>query len=460
MQDYARKRKAAAGSILSIDLDPRCTERLQERLASALREILVNNRQFLDYDTSAKLRPLNDVLPKSGAVKKTLDGIFGDDDRLQLYVEDWISRRLKEMPYQSDIRADPLFSISGFSDEKEVASQIVADFCRLPYRYSVWLPMGPKPTIETLADPVSDTNPARIHRIDDTFRAKYPPHPTQEPPKGGMLMGLLGATPDQQYPEVGLCVQVDVEGFIDRWGTSFTAASAIERIRAMLGLGLANLVFKLGPNQSSFFTGFTRGIHRNIFVHRSTDDGSVRYDAAFQIDRNFSEVVDSLAEHDPRDVSLDPKTFVRYAEISLDQIRSVFRFGPRADRTMRAARWLFDSYLGSNDLLSFVQAMVAIEIILGDKEASDLVGLTELLANRCAYLLGGTHAERDQILEQMRSIYRVRSQIVHQGKSRLNSEEWQMLHQLRLLCRQLLLKEMELLIEPQRRIAKLLAGNN
>jgi hypothetical protein len=38
-------------------------------------------------------------------------------------------------------------------------------------------------------------------------------------------------------------------------------------------------------------------------------------------------------------------------------------------------------------MLQFVQATVAVEILLGDKTSSDLIGLGELLANRIAYSL-------------------------------------------------------------------------
>jgi hypothetical protein len=56
------------------------------------------------------------------------------------------------------------------------------------------------------------------------------------------------------------------------------------------------------------------------------------------------------------------------------------------------------------------------EILLGDKAASDLMGLGELLRNRCAYLISRNHAEREEILQDFKEIYAVRSHIVHAGK--------------------------------------------
>jgi hypothetical protein len=63
--------------------------------------------------------------------------------------------------------------------------------------------------------------------------------------------------------------------------------------------------------------------------------------------------------------------------------------------------------------------VVAMEILLGDKAVSDLMGLGELLRNRCAYLIGDSQTQREEILDEFKKIYEVRCQIVHRGKSRL-----------------------------------------
>lgn len=145
-----------------------------------------------------------------------------------------------------------------------------------------------------------------------------------------------------------------------------------------------------------------------------------------------------------------------YVKWCLEQIGMVFKAGAKGDRIRRAGRWLWDSYQGSNELLSFVQAMVAIEILLGDKEVSDLTGVTELLSNRCAYLLGSSQTERQEILETFRTIYRVRSQIVHSGKSRLSGKEQHLFFELRGLCRRVIKREMELLLEPHNKVVRAL----
>jgi hypothetical protein len=114
----------------------------------------------------------------------------------------------------------------------------------------------------------------------------------------------------------------------------------------------------------------------------------------------------------------------------------------------RCAQWHFDSLCGTNPLLQFVQATVAIEILLGDKATSDLVGLGELLANRCAYSLARNPQERYDLLKEFRQIYDTRSAIVHRGKSDLSDEETTQLWRLRYLDARLIFNELKLMRRP------------
>ncbi|GLS35375.1 hypothetical protein GCM10010869_09630 [Mesorhizobium tianshanense] len=172
-------------------------------------------------------------------------------------------------------------------------------------------------------------------------------------------------------------------------------------------------------------------------------------DTAFEIDPEFSDFVERVEIVGANDKTSE-MNWRAFTNWSLERIGAIFGAGTRSIRIRRAGRWLFDSYAGSNQLLAFVQAMVALEILLGDKEASDLTGLTELLSNRCAYLLGETQSERHEILQKFRAIYHVRSQIVHSGKSRLTDKEQVLFFELRGLCRKVLAKEMQLLLTPPR----------
>ncbi len=134
---------------------------------------------------------------------------------------------------------------------------------------------------------------------------------------------------------------------------------------------------------------------------------------------------------------------------ALERIGSVFR-SANGKSLRLSARWLFDSHCGRDELLSYVQATVAIEILLGDEDADPDVGLTTLMANRCAYLVATTAKARAHILRAFRDIYKVRSKIVHRGKSRLNSKEVMLFNYLTALVRSVIDKEQRLLERGER----------
>jgi hypothetical protein len=80
-----------------------------------------------------------------------------------------------------------------------------------------------------------------------------------------------------------------------------------------------------------------------------------------------------------------------------------------------ALEWSFDSRENDNQTLSFIQACIGLEALLGeatDKEEP----LTATLADRCAYLLGQNHGDRTRIRGRFKEMYRVRSKLVH-GRS-------------------------------------------
>lgn len=443
---------------MTIPLHQNCLERLSDLTETALAALRVNNRQYLDYSSARGFNALDAALPGSGATKQILEQIFGDDECLPEFSTDWISRRLKEtQSYEHTASRELLSSLPEFGELRGVAQKLLGDFCALPIHYTLTVPL-PDALTKTLGpfaisvNEGESSNP-RLCKIDENFRAKYDDGNADKVPNpfsSGLLAALGGR--NLQLPESGICLQLDVVGFIDQYGTSFTAENAMEQFRSFFGLGLAIFLFNIGAPKA--FSGFGLA-HRQIHVHR-LDGEKIRFDTVFEADQDLSALINRVELLESEGLSEENRR--RYVVWCLQQIDRVFNAGEKGERIRRAARWLFDSYQGSNRLLSFVQAMVALEILLGDKEASDLVGLTELLSNRCAYLLGPSQHERQEILDTFRAIYRVRSQIVHSGKGRLSAGEQKLFYELRSLCRRVLAKEIELLLStPQARIAKVLA---
>jgi hypothetical protein len=227
-------------------------------------------------------------------------------------------------------------------------------------------------------------------------------------------------------------MQITSNGFIGPYGGSTPAWRAESILRAFCGLGIALRLFKVqhkyslfGPKPSSYF-----------IVHRQLSDQSWRFEGKLNLSDERSRALDSL-EKNP-----DAERWANY--ILSQQMRAVFSNG-KGDQIVLASEWFFDSYTGPDELLSYVQAMVVLEILLGDKAASDEIGLGRLLSNRCAYLIGKTQEERAAVFRDFDQIYRVRSEIVHRGKSRLTRDERVLFYKLQWFCHRVIQKEIELL---------------
>lgn len=94
-----------------------------------------------------------------------------------------------------------------------------------------------------------------------------------------------------------------------------------------------------------------------------------------------------------------------------------------AAKLTTAAIWLLRAHLGTRPMDTILDSTIAMEVLLGDRDTSDRIGLSKLMANRCAYALGRTAAERREITEFFSRFYRVRSEIVHSGRFRVTPED-------------------------------------
>lgn len=97
-----------------------------------------------------------------------------------------------------------------------------------------------------------------------------------------------------------------------------------------------------------------------------------------------------------------------------------------------AMEWAFDSRMNtSDDTLSFVQLTVALEAVLGIDlvgDESKKGGVTERLADRCAYLIGNTFDERKKIRAEFVVFYDIRSTLIHGRSKRLKTNDSKHFH--------------------------------
>jgi hypothetical protein len=410
-------------------------------LKQALRSITVSNGLYVDFDSMDHLFALDQRLPKQGQVRDDVNSIFGDDDPLYGFFRDRITRMLQatEKFRQGDEKR-ALIDFTAFADIDTVAAEMLEDFVALPRSYCITVPLPTNVAEMFLGQGMRmDFGASNSFRpIDDELRNALPlpkSNPGEISPFGA-IFGLLSTGPT--WPDKGMALQLNTNGFVDFYGVSKTVNEASDQLRAIFGVGLA--IGLLAHSKTATPIGFMGARrHMHAHVHRRQADEYV-FDTSVELDADLSE---SIAN-----ITMSPTAKREAKKFVFNMWERSFEDGKHPDRIRRSARWLFDSYVSENELLSFVQAMVSLEILLGEKQSSqNELRLTELLRNRCAYLIGASSLHREKILNEFEAIYNVRSRIVHGGHSRLTKRDRELFWRLRTMCGQAISREIWLLDE-------------
>jgi len=233
------------------------------------------------------------------------------------------------------------------------------------------------------------------------------------------------------YEPASLFLQVTTEGFIGQYGGSSPVVRAERTVRAFFGLGIALRLFRYEHKLPSVLKSY-------FYVHRRNPDGSWSPDNRLEVEDTTDRGLSSLKMHDLQGRLENDEQKQGWATFVLNNMAAIFSSEKMAEQIILASQWFFDSHATRDGLLAFVQAMVVLEIILGDKKVSDEIGLGALMRNRCAYLIGTSNSERSELLELFSKIYHVRSQIVHSEKHRLTLDERSLFSRLRWMCRRII----------------------
>ncbi len=201
----------------------------------------------------------------------------------------------------------------------------------------------------------------------------------------------------------------------------------------------------LTAKEEQIFFPFDVPAKSHLIVHRQFGDAWQIW-ATFELPSDLSGTLSRL-DMDNLDGQIKDDHVAGWIKGRLPIVSIAFQKPDKAERVLLAGQWLLDSYIGKNELLSFVQTTVAMEILLGEEAKSDVIGIGELLRNRCAYLIGTTRSQREEILNDFGKIYDVRSKIVHRGKSKLNYEEKTLFQRLRWMCSRVISEELRLISE-------------
>lgn len=439
---------------MSLGLHPKCIKQLEESLAEILRHLKVTNGIHPDISSIIPLIE-NEVLPKTGKFYEQLQKYIGEFPLFN-FVYKTLSRELAEIgTFSPELNEKPLSEFTNYTNINDVAVRLVEEFESLPWSYivSFELPDSIGRQLRLVAIPYSLTSSLKIIAPDDTYNSLYPLQqenkelnnlrPGNEEHMKRFTEELLRAQrgiPIHWNTETSY-IQIDVEGFIGNYGKTAPLERALETLKSFVGLSLATRLMKVNDNQAT--QSFSWPPKSHLIIHRKIDHKWEVY-TTHELPSDLTGTLHGL-EIESIDGKLESDLVSGFIQNKLQKIATAFSNPDKAEHVLLAAQWLLDSYVGTNELLSFVQTMIAMEIILGEESKPDVVGIGELLRNRCAYLIGESHSQRKMILTDFDKIYNVRSKIVHRGKSRLSSKERILFQELQWMCRRVISEELELI---------------
>lgn len=407
---------------MPIKLRPETVEEIRPIIIDFLNSSIVNHGKILDFGPAFKiLYNAEELLPKDGPKRQAILDYIGETSILD-FMSNSVGLMIEGEKYSEDANPTPLLSVLKCDNVESMADKLLDSFQSLPWTYSATIPLPVAMTDFALKlDPIRDVSP-RFRFIHDKAEIERASPPTGFFARQGGLFGLLGM-PEQPRA----CLQFQVDGYVARYGGTETVEEAKRLLRSFLGLALALELFRVG---SAPFGSMGR---QQIHFRRTAVE---------------TEDVSAHSLSDP-ETALLHKLSYKDSEIEekIAAMSAIFSDTTKHQSLLRACQWMFSSHVGDDPLTSFVQATVVLEIVLGDKASSNEIGLGTLLANRCAYMIGRTISERAAILKEFKSIYGVRSQIVHSGKHRLTSTEMYYLYRLRWLGRRVIRGEVALAME-------------
>lgn len=350
-----------------------------------------------------------------------------------------LTERLQQnRKYDSEVDKVLLTTFNEFSETTSLTEDLIQDFESLPQDYKCFVALPLFNLKEAAGEQQHEFSDAlSLIFTDEQHNLKFPAPSFSPTTKKFSLFAFGRRDQDHKLDWVDYFpyLEVTVSGFIGIWEETSPLKKVSLLIRSFCGLALALRLFEL-----SFPTWPSEAY---MAVYAKLKDGWTAKKTR-TLSTELVQGIDRLRLHTR---FADDMVSKRELQIVFAELRRVFQKEQENQDLLLAARWYFDSFCGDSELLAFIKATICLEILLGDKKLTDIVGLGKLMSNRCAYLISTSQRERDEVLNDFDKIYATRSRIVHSGKDRLTNTERDDLSNLRWLCSRVLRKEIKLRME-------------
>lgn len=411
------------------EIHEKCKERLISKLAEGLNS--VNGIDYrLDWFAYMNIGTLKLEEILDSKLREELQ-TYIREDALTLYVYDTLINEIIENPIFKDYNEKKeLYKISEVEDTSVLATKIINSIDNLPLKLDFIFNLGNQFT-EYITKGLQLSKEVWIINdlswLDDTFSLTHPIEKRNE--LIAKSNNSLSIPLNPRWEDGNLYLLINSNGFASNTVKTNNSFYVENLLKSFLGLMISNEILIFSYRQERIFGSQYYVFKDNVIFSK------------VRLNEDFSRGLDKLALNKGLAGTINLEKFNGTLALSA----KLFQDNEECEKLKNACCWLFDSYCGENELLSFVQATITLEILLGDKSESDKVGLGSLLKNRCAYLLGKTSEERNIILSEFEEIYDIRSKIVHRGHPKLTNYERGLLHKVRNLAKRVIIKELELL---------------
>lgn len=320
---------------------------------------------------------------------------------------------LTQIEYKKEY-SGKLSNMLGKDEIIKATNEIFTHYENIPNEYIITFPM-PQAYYMPIANEIKLNNNCK-------FTVEEPCQPRME----GILWNLENPFSQYNHNEKNLSFTQNISGYITRHSGNKTLLKCINDYKVFLGLAIINGYIRKKNLEETIIEKYAliknAQINKNWLRTKNISNASI---IEHELPPNISFIINEYVfEADP----LEP--LINYPALSnLENSRKGVTAGsnlinckePEAEKLRAAIKWYFDSVAEKDPTISFLQICIGLEALLGGSEQSK--GVTDTLADRCAYIIGSTFKTRSISREKFKKLYQIRSKIVHGNSIRLDEKE-------------------------------------
>ena len=360
-------------------LHKECKKRLLEELTEYLPEITVSNNKYVNYKSTYNLDKIDRILPVKGEAVKEFQNMINETPFYTFVIEE-MQRPLKNYEYKLDEKDKKYFELLPEPNLETLSNKLIDEFEKLPrdYKLFIKIPDCFHSLLKYYDKEIIFNDRFRIIELTDDFISDAKLDTISKVITEGIFkFRFADLQEDHNYLEKDkLYLELTTKGYNCDYFFTETLSDSINTIKYLYGLGLASSLFRYKRNYSS---NKSDGIKTFTKI-----DGNLIYDTFHNLPDDLKEYIYDI-EFVTNLIGPNENINKDFFTYNVQLIGKLLSGQPKTQKILEASKWFFEGMSGNNELLSFIQNTVVLEILLGDKSKSDIIGIGELLRNRCAY---------------------------------------------------------------------------